>query len=231
MLFNYGQTGNSVASTLIALIRSSSRNDPASLHQWLRSAASVLIHTLNVDHCVVNVADRRSPWAESQDDSAPLYDAIVEVPLKGDPTIAAEFLTEQLLHAAAVHLYLADRVVQKAPARDSTRAINLMAVWDAKRGQAAAETLRHWREHVPLALSIHHGATRYVQSWLEKPLTQGAPAHAGVATLQFHSMQAMATGLFRSPEDVGTIDQDVSDFIETSHVMYTSETSVQRENP
>jgi hypothetical protein len=41
-------------------------------------------------------------------------------------------------------------------------------------------------------------------------------------------MEAMATGLFRSAEDVATIDQDVSEFIEASHVMYTTETVVFR---
>jgi hypothetical protein len=160
-----------------------------------------------------------------------LYDAIVEVPLKGEPAIVAESLRGQLARNAEVHVYLADQSVIKTPAVDSTPSINLMAVWDAKRGQAATETRRHWREHVPLAVSIHHGATRYVQSWLEKPLTQGAPAHAGVATLRFPSMEVMATGLFRSAEDVATIDQDVAEFIQTSHVLYTTETVVVRENP
>jgi hypothetical protein len=44
-------------------------------------------------------------------------------------------------------------------------------------------------------------------------------------------MEVMATGLFRSPVDVRTIDQDVSEFIAASHVMYTTETVVIRENP
>jgi hypothetical protein len=231
MLFKYEQAGNTGGERLIALIRSRDPKGPASLNQWLQSAASVLIQNLDVDHCVVNVSDRRSPWAERTDDGVPLYDAIVEVPLKGEPTTAAESLREQFERDAEVHVYLADRAVQKTPALDSTPSINLLAVWDAKPGQPAAETRRHWREHVPLALSIHHGATGYVQSWLEKPLTQGAPAHAGVATLRFPSMQIMASGLFRSPEDVATIDQDVSEFIETSHVMYTTETVVIREDP
>lgn len=231
MLFKYEQAGNTGGERLIALIKSRDLKGPASLNQWLQSAASVLIQTLDVDHCVVNVSDRRSPWAESKDGNVPLYDAIVEVPLKGEPAMAAELLREQFVRDAEVHVYLADQAVQKTSAVDLTPSINLMAVWDAKRGQPTAETRRHWREHVPLAVSIHHGATRYVQSWLEKPLTQGAPAHAGVATLRFPSMEGMATGLFRSPEDVATIDQDVAEFIETSNVMYTTETVVIRETP
>jgi EthD domain len=219
-----------MAIKVIALIRSRNREDPASLSQSLQSVASMLIQSLDVDHCVVNVADRPSPWAKSKEGDVPLYDAIVEVPLEGEPAIVAESLRRQLARNAEVHVYLADQSVIKTPTFDSTPSINLMAVWDAKRGQAPAETRRHWREHVPLAVSIHHGATRYVQSWLEKPLTRGAPAHDGVATLRFPSMEVMATGLFRSAEDVATIDHDVAEFIQTSHVLYTSETVVVREN-
>jgi EthD domain-containing protein len=220
-----------MAIKVIALIRSGNRKDSASLSQSLQSVASVLLQTFDVDHCVVNVADRQSPWAKSKEGDVPLYDAIVELPLKGEPAIVAESLRGQLARNAEVHVYLADQSVIKKPTVDSTPSINLMAVWDAKRGQAAAETRHHWREHVPLAVSIHHGATRYVQSWLEKPLTQGAPAHAGVATLRFPSMEVMARGLFRSAEDVATIDQDVAEFIQTSHVLYTTETVVVRESP
>jgi EthD domain-containing protein len=216
---------------IIALIKLREWEKPASLSRRLQQTAAVLIRTLAVDHCVVNVADRRSPWGEPQDGAVPLYDAIVELPLKGEPTVAAESLRDQLAGNAEVHVYLADQAVQKSPALDSTPSINLMAVWEAKRGQAAAETRRHWLEHVPLAVSIHHGATRYVQSWLAKPLTRAAPPHTGLATLRFPSMEAMATGLFRSAEDVATIDQDVSEFIEASHVMYTTETVVVSENP
>jgi hypothetical protein len=84
----------------------------------------------------------------------------------------------------------------------------------------------HDKRALVTGISIHHGATRYVQSWLEKPLTPGAPAHAGVAILRFPSMEVMASGLFRSAEDVATIEQDVSEFVDASHVMYTTETVV-----
>jgi hypothetical protein len=213
---------------VLALIRMREREEPAALSRRLQQTAYVLLPTLAVDRCVVNVADRRSPWGEARDNVPPLYDAIFEVALQGDATVAGQSLAKQLARNADVHIYLADQAVHKSPADDSTPSINLMAVWDAKPGQAAAETRRHWLEHVPLALSIHHGATRYVQSWLAQPLTAAAPAHAGVATLRFPSMEAMATGLFRSAEDVATIDQDVSEFIQESHVMYTTETVVFR---
>ena len=42
---------------------------------------------------------------------------------------------------------------------------------------------------------------------------------------------ARTTRLFRSAEDIATIDQDVSEFIEASHVKYTTETVVVSENP
>jgi hypothetical protein len=213
---------------VLALIRMREREELVAWSRRLQQTAHVLLPTLAVDHCVVNVADRRSPWGEAPDNVPPLYDAIFEVPLQGDATVAGQSLAKQLARNADVHIYLADQAVQKSPAVDSTPSINLMAVWDAKPGQAAAETRRHWLEHVPLALSIHHGVTRYVQSWLAQPLTVAAPAHAGVATLRFPSMEAMATGLFRSAEDVATIDQDVSEFIQASHVMYTTETVVFR---
>jgi hypothetical protein len=220
-----------VPAKLITLIKSRDAEGAASLFRWLPATARGLIRTLGIDHCIVNVADRRSPWGDSKDGTPPLYDAILEVPLKGEPAIPAELLSAQLARDAEAHVYLADQSVLKSPAIDSTSSINLMTVWDAKRDQNAAETRRHWREHVPLALSIHHGATRYVQCWLEKPLTRGAPAHAGVATLRFPSMEVMATGLFRSAEDVAIIDQDVAEFIETWHVLYTTETVLVGKHP
>src|ERR1700730_9700980 len=98
---------------VLALIRMREREELVAWSRHLRQTASVLLPTLAVGPCGVNVADRRSPWGETQDSTPPLYDAIVEFPLQGDAAVAGQSLAKQLARDADVHIYLADQAVQK----------------------------------------------------------------------------------------------------------------------
>jgi len=206
---------------VIVLARANEQVDVAEFRSWLcGSAARELAQSLGSPGCIVNVADQPSPWSASGDTAAHSYDAVVEV--WTDVVDAASAVRKQLgSHCRSVHIYQVDETVWKRPERPDR--FNLVAVWNAPPGQGTFETQRHWREHAPLAVAIHHGATGYVQNWLAKPLSTDAPPHAGIAMLRFPSLAAIRDGLFRSEGDKATIANDVADFVADNHVLYTTE--------
>jgi hypothetical protein len=207
---------------LIALVKARLAHQNLELSRWLRdSAVPALIRAGAVERCVLNVADAEAP-------EPPYYLAVLEMWSEGLSTELAEAVRQSMSAGHAdVSVYRANENVPKgaSPGTDAVapHGVNLMAVWDGKPGLSAAELQRHWQEHIPLAVAIHHGADRYVQSWLAEPLTADAPPHRGVASLRFANLAAIAGGLFRNAEDVQFITNDVAEFIQTTHVMYTTE--------
>lgn len=206
---------------VIALARANEQVDAAEFRSWLcGSTARELAQSLGSPRCTVNVADQPSPWSASGDTAAPSYDSVVEV--WTDVVDAAVAVRTQLgSHCRSVHIYQVDETVWKRPERPHR--VNLVAVWNAPPGQGTFETQRHWREHAPLALAIHHGATGHVQNWLAKPLSADSPPHAGIAVLRFPSLAAIRDGLFRSEKDKATIAADVAEFVADNQVLYTTE--------
>ena len=99
-----------------------------------------------------------------------------------------------------------------------TPGVALVAFWVAKAELPDAEVLRHWREHAPLALEIHHGALRYVQA----PIcaSNGSPKpYRGIALLQFAAIETLPADLYREPGDIALIEADVAEFIQETDVM------------
>lgn len=78
----------------------------------------------------------------------------------------------------------------------------------------SAAAARHcWDNHVKLALKVH-GFDRYVRYWVNKPVTEGAPAIGGATNLQFSSADKVLNGYFTVPDGMEQIQQDVGHFIE-----------------
>ena len=102
-------------------------------------------------------------------------------------------------------------------------AIQLQALLERRDGQSLEEGFRHWGEHIPLAVEIHHKALRYRQFRFTEKLSDGAPDYLGFAVLDFASADDMRTGLFRDQADVAAIGEDVDEFVRRSDVMYGSE--------
>jgi uncharacterized protein (TIGR02118 family) len=218
---------------LIALAQANEQVDARAFQRWLCGpGARELAESLGSPRCIVNVADQPSPWATvaetAADTAQPSYDALVELCVAASDTAcctataAANTVRAQLeLHCRSVHIYQVEETIWKRP--DQPDRINLVALWNSPPGQPTAETQRHWREHAPLALAIHHGATGYVQNWVAKPVSADAPRYAGIAMLRFPSLEAIRDGLFRTEEDKATIAADVAEFVADNQVLYTTE--------
>lgn len=209
----------------MALARARAPAERGSFQAWVlqQGVRALLARVPAGARLIVNVADRPSPWPEREGTEAP-YDAIVELWTPGAHR-AAPVLAEALAaRAGAAHVYRAEEAIyNESPTGHNPAAVNLIAVWDVRPGLPRSEARRHWQEHVPLALAIHHGNTRYVQTWLAEALSHDAPPHAGIASLRFPSLEAITSGLFRSPDDVKVIEADVAEFVGASPVMYTTE--------
>ena len=171
------------------------------------------------------------PWtgqlraaAKSEAPKAAGYDAIVDTWSDADPEGTVITLQNALDEPSlTLHVYaVAERVCKPGRSEPQPEDADLIAAWTGAPGVAPAELDRHWREHIPLALEIHHGSIRYVQNRVERPLTRDAPPFAGIALLRFPALSAIATGLFRSAADVQTITDDVAEFIASTQVMYAA---------
>lgn len=104
----------------------------------------------------------------------------------------------------------------------SVEGVSLLAFCTPRAGQLRHQILRHWTEHVALALPIHHGATRYVQNVILPGSSDGSPWF-GIAELQFPDRERIPGYLFRSETDVATINEDVSDFVASSSTIFAEE--------
>jgi uncharacterized protein (TIGR02118 family) len=72
----------------------------------------------------------------------------------------------------------------------------------------------HWLgRHVPLALRHHPGLCRYVTNVVDARLDDGGEPWDGFAELHFPSAEALATGMFDSPDGERVIREDVARFI------------------
>ena len=81
-------------------------------------------------------------------------------------------------------------------------------------GMSHADFVDHWlMRHVPLALAHHPGMTKYVTNVVDQRLGTDGPELDGIAELHFPSTQALATGMFDSPEGERIIRDDIARFI------------------
>jgi len=209
----------------LVLARARDDRARAAFRDWLRTdfdaAAGPAIGAAQA--AAVMIADAASPFPDAGDEAGhPLYDAVIEI--WSDAAIALPVLAARAdLIAVAVEARIGagtgDADATAAPGR--TPGTALLSFCSALPGAPRAETLRHWREHVPLACEIHHGMTRYVQNVILAGPTPAMPWF-GMAHLQFPSFNRVPQDLFRSAADVATIEADVADFIATSPVMFAT---------
>jgi hypothetical protein len=206
---------------LIALVSAASSAKRVRFGRWLLASAvpDILRWLPPHSRCAVNIADQPSPWGEPKARD-PLYDAVIEVWTPDDVEPPEGLFAAVSENAGVCHVYRAQELRLK---ESNGGGVNLVAVWDALPGLSREEAQRHWREHIPLAMDIHHGMTRYTHTWLEAPLSPDAPPHSGIAALQFPSPESVGTGLYRRPEDVKTIADHSAEFMAAHYVLCTRE--------
>ena len=197
--------------------------------QALRAAVLPLAAAAAVDRMVVNVADvdpGTARWVRpGEEEPAPLYKAVVEL------TVARPAFGETLDSVLAALASVADRVhvwrVTRLPARvgaDATpggiKYLVLCAFHDDLSDRAAR---RSWDHHVPLALRIHEGASRYVRSWFDAPLTPATPPFQGMTELYFPTRGDMERRWFGGDDRRAEIVQDIGHFLRGGVRLYTTE--------
>lgn len=161
--------------------------------------------TSNAD--IAWLPDQPSPFG---DDQPPLYRAILLHEQPREPREAGSWR------------YRVELVTGK---EGPAGAIQLLALIERRQGISQLEAFRHWDEHIPLAVEIHHKALRYRQFRFTEKLSPEAPDYVGFAVLDFASAQDLRTGLFRNEADVAVISEDVAEFIGRSDVLYGTERS------
>ena len=169
------------------------------------------------------LADTGSPFeVDGTGDYIPLYDAIIEI--WGDNQVMRADVELSVRAIADI------RDVQEMIVKDDgatrpvgrTPGVVLLSLNIPLPGAPYQETLRHWREHRPLALEIHHGMNRYVQNiYPHEPAR--IPHYFGAAHLHFPDFEQLPMALFRSAEDVRRIDEDVREFVVDSPVFFATE--------
>ncbi len=153
---------------------------------------------------IVWLADQPSPYGES-----PSY-----------PYHAMLLYHDTPAQTPGAHRYEATLVTGK---EGPVGAILLLALIQRRDDMSFEESFRHWDEHIPLAVEIHHKAQRYRQFRFTRKLSSDGPDYLGLAVLDFASPEAMRTGSFRSEDDVAVIAADVEEFVKTTDVMFGSE--------
>lgn len=106
--------------------------------------------------------------------------------------------------------------------RGAVPGVSLLAFCTSPAGQPRHETLRHWTEHVALALAVHHGAERYIQN-VVLPDDAAERPWFGIADLHFPDRDGIPGYLFRTEADVARITNDVADFIAMSPTILATE--------
>lgn len=156
------------------------------------------------------VADIPDPFGNP---APPVFDALIE-----SETAQAEVIANDSDLGSRVTLvrFTVESFIRKAELPRRAGVISpgaaIIAPWVARPDVDDSDIERHWTEHVPLALDVHHGAQRYVQNHVRAQLG-GDKAYRGIAVLHFPVVETIPQDLFRSPDDVALIQEDVADFL------------------
>lgn len=194
----------------VALARVAAGADGSSgpLAEWLPALLASRSWAARAQRIVVQIA-REDP------DDPPVCDAAIEV--WSDAPLSAELRRDRELGTMLdLEWFDSDEVVALAApgscVQGITRGFSQLSFIAARPELTPAEALRHWDEHIPLALEIHHGMNRYVQDRF-LPAEGTAQEWLGMAHLHFPDEESLCNGLFRTAADIAVIQADVAEFV------------------
>jgi len=92
-------------------------------------------------------------------------------------------------------------------------------------GLAPAEARRHWDEHVPIALRVHRGLTKYERNWVDEVMARSpdVPAFDAYADFAVARMEDFRENFFPAPEDIREIGADIADFLDRRGIVYLTD--------
>jgi len=149
--------------------------------------------------------------------------------LSASPEAAERLQRESAGLVGAAHGWLVDEVVQWDYERDwrdgeSSPGIKMFYFGQRKPGLSRDEFVRRYRDgHAPLARIHHPGIWRYVQNFVVRPLTPGAPELDSVAELHFRSERDFAERMYRDAASVQVVADDVATFLGPTTAVATRE--------
>lgn len=203
----------------IVLLRAHDGADAPALGRWLLAELARRPWAEAASRIAVQLADRSDPAA------SPPFDAVAEV-WSDQPLADAIAADTALAERATAEVRASDEVIGKPPAAPvglgATPGLSQLSFIAPMDAMGQGERLRHWSEHIPLAVEIHWGMNRYVQDRLA-PAGPGGSPWFGMAHLHFADAQALATGLFRSDADMAVIGADVAEFVSDYATMLATE--------
>ncbi len=181
-----------------------------------------LAHHPTLRRYVVNIVEENPPgWDELdsigelsfdtlEDFQQRLYDSaegrrIVERDVAGFMGGARAYVTTEYVQRASV----------TSPALGTrTAGVKLVCPIVRRPDLTHAAFVSHWLDrHVPLALELHPGMTKYVTNVVDARLSGEGPDLDGIAELHFGSAQARQAAIFASPDAERRVRQDIDRFI------------------
>ncbi|MBB4633838.1 hypothetical protein [Sphingosinicella soli] len=186
--------------------------DSADYKQWyLQSFAPSLLKSLPLDGLAVNVIRRAEALYEGAG-APPIADIYSEFWFPDDLLLPlAEIMpTMGTQQAFEVDERVEKAVLERRPGvMEGIKLLSpLYPVGDAPTDQS----IGYWDLHVPLALRVHAGMTRYVRDIVVRPLNGASPIF-GIASLHFPSDDAVRDEFFDSPDSIPVHAADLARFV------------------
>lgn len=150
--------------------------------------------------------------------------------LAASPEAAARLQQEAAGLISVAHGWLVDEVVQWDYERDwrdgeTTPGVKVIYFGLRKQGLSRDDFVRRYRDgHGPLARIHHPGIWRYVQNFVVRAVTPGAPELDSIAELNFRSVRDFEERMYRDADSVQVIADDVASFLRPTLSLVTHET-------
>jgi hypothetical protein len=200
----------------------------------LADARRTLETGVELDRLVVNLVDpppAEIPYRPENEtgtaDGLPGYDVILE--LKGSVDVVSTVLEAMaaLDSAGLRHEFVAEEWIEKDEQPivlgERSPGIKYMGrlMFHADLPDSAAR--RSWNIHVPLALRVHAGASKYVRNWVLERSGAGVPDTRGISELHFRSLDDLIRRFFDSEQGKAEVLHDLSHFVASGSRLYCSE--------
>jgi len=201
---------------LVAFLQAPAGTDQTAYKQWyLETFAPSLLHSVP-DLCglTVNVIRQAETLYEYEGAGGPeVADIYAEFWLAQDRNVAArDFAPPQ----GRQQMFRVEEHVEKAQlerAPGIMEGVRLLSPLFPVEGATPAQSVGFWDEHVPLALRVHVGMSRYVRDIVLDVIDDDPSPVFGVASLHFPSDEAIRDHFFDSPESIPEHAADLSRFV------------------
>lgn len=199
---------------------------------WLKADPSLRRLVVNL----LDVRPGKMPWQRPDEEIAPPgadkppYDAVIEAWLDSaeQARAASQWLTKHLGGTCSkLDVFGVTEWIEKdrtPPAgRGTSPGVKYISQCSFHDDLPDSAAQRSWQVHVPLALRVHVGVSKYVRNWVEERLSSNTGSTRGIVELHFDSMQDLEQRWFASEHGKAEITHDVRHFLKGAVRMFTTE--------